>query len=116
MAPAPGCSWFPPGLHADPQNFGVAASNAFAFMSSFISSRAAVANTLGKPFIVEETGMDVRRPTALLSPFMRPQVLACMASAALLATAGSAWAAFIAAHSSARAHRADRVTLRMAIQ
>jgi mannan endo-1,4-beta-mannosidase len=47
-------------MHADPSNFGIPASSASAFLAAFISSRAAVAQAAGKPFILEETGMDVR--------------------------------------------------------
>ena len=47
-------------MRADPSNFGIPASSASAFLAAFISSRAAVAQALGKPFILEETGMDVR--------------------------------------------------------
>ena len=45
---------------ADPDNWGIAASSAVDFMNSYISSRAAIAAQIGKPFVLEEFGMDVR--------------------------------------------------------
>jgi hypothetical protein len=45
---------------ADPGQWGIAASSAVAFVDSFVTSRAAIATSVGKPWILEEFGMDVR--------------------------------------------------------
>ena len=45
---------------ADPGSWGIPADSVAEFANSFIYSRAQIANTIGKPFILEETGMDVR--------------------------------------------------------
>ncbi len=54
--------------HADPGSWGIPADSAAEFANSFIYSRAQIANAIGKPFILEETGMDVR---SLPHPFTR---------------------------------------------
>ncbi len=54
--------------HADPGSWGIPADSVAEFANSFIYSRAQIANAIGKPFILEETGMDVRLPS---SPFLQ---------------------------------------------
>ena len=45
---------------ADPGSWGIPAADAAAFANQFLNDRAAVAHMIGKPYILEETGMDVR--------------------------------------------------------
>ena len=47
-------------LHADPGSWQIPADSVAEFANSFIYSRAQIAHAIGKPFILEETGMDVR--------------------------------------------------------
>ena len=47
-------------LHADPGSWQIPADSVAEFANTFIYSRAQIANAIGKPFILEETGMDVR--------------------------------------------------------
>lgn len=46
-------------LHADPGNWGIPVDNVEEFANSFIYSHAQIANAIGKPFILEETGTNV---------------------------------------------------------
>ena len=45
---------------ADPGSWGIPADSVAEFANRFIYSRAQIAEATGKPFILEETGMDVR--------------------------------------------------------
>ena len=45
---------------ADPGSWNIPADSVVEFANSFIYTRAQIANAIGKPFILEETGMDVR--------------------------------------------------------
>ncbi|BDA44582.1 probable mannan endo-1,4-beta-mannosidase 1 at N-terminal half [Coccomyxa sp. Obi] len=47
-------------IHVYPGHWGVPADSVAEFANSFIYSRAQIANAIGKPFILEETGMDPR--------------------------------------------------------
>ena len=47
---------------ADPGSWGIPASAAGPFANEFLTDRAAVAHGLNKPYILEETGVDVRNP------------------------------------------------------
>lgn len=45
---------------ADPGSWGIPAADVAEFANTFIYSRAQIAQALNKPFILEETGVDVR--------------------------------------------------------
>ena len=45
---------------ADPGSWQIAAATAGDFANIFVYARAKVANAIGKPWILEETGMEVR--------------------------------------------------------
>lgn len=64
------------GACADPGSWGIEARKAAAFANQFIADRAAVAHALGKPYILEETGKDVRGP-ALMSLLWQRSVKSC---------------------------------------
>jgi mannan endo-1,4-beta-mannosidase len=44
--------------HADPGSWGIPTPNFASFANQFLADRAAVAHAAGKPYILEETGMD----------------------------------------------------------
>ncbi|CAL8463194.1 g2728 [Coccomyxa elongata] len=64
-------------IHVYPGHWSVAANSVQDFAYSFIYSRAQIANAIGKPFILEETGVDPR--TYAVS---RPEFLKALFSAA----------------------------------
>ncbi|EIE21346.1 glycoside hydrolase [Coccomyxa subellipsoidea C-169] len=64
-------------VHVYPGSWGIPADNVAEFANSFIYSRAQIANAIGKPFILEETGMDVNA-----YPLYRPDFYTYLFSAA----------------------------------
>ena len=45
-------------MHADPGSWGIPTAEFAAFANQFLNDRATVAHAAGKPYILEETGMD----------------------------------------------------------
>jgi hypothetical protein len=66
-----------PARRADPGSWQIDPATAGDFANIFIYARAQIANKIGKPWILEETGMEARPGLACSAPYQREPRLGC---------------------------------------